>query len=207
MLLLSRRPRGRLWVMSMILTSKYSLISPCYQSCWAALSNVSACSVLIFPAGCTSPPHLDDGRPLSPRSRMFAKHVFEDFSFSSSSFILFCIMMLFLPMSYFNLAGDLPLCIFGNTYLWSWGWTWRKMMDNLVIFSPGRPIRKIHGNHWRKTTLTWWQGNDQNTSHDYLFYCDCFHEKAAYNKKEVFLDALASLDFKLSVSGPGMFFS
>ena len=43
--------------------------------------------------------YLEDGRPLSPRSRMFAKHVLEDFSFSSNSFILFCIMMLFLVMS------------------------------------------------------------------------------------------------------------
>ena len=182
MLLLSRRPRGRLWVMSVILTSivLLALFINHTEQHWA-LSNVSACSVLIFPAGCTIPPHLDEGRPLSPRSRMFAKHVFEDFSFSSSSFILFCIMMLFLPMSYFNLGGDLPLCIFGNTYLLSWGWTWRKMMDNLVIFSPGRPIRKIHGNHWRKTTLTWWQCNDQNISHDYLFYCDCLHDQVAYN--------------------------
>ena len=75
------------------------------------------------------------------------------------------------------------MCIWQYIFieLGTWGWTWRKMMDNLVIFSPGRPIRKIHGNHWRKTTLTWWQCNDQNTSHDCLFYCDCLHDQVAYN--------------------------
>ena len=54
--------------------------------------------------------YLDEGRPLSPRSRIFARHDFEDFSFSSNSFILFCIMMLFLVMiidiAYFSFHRD-----------------------------------------------------------------------------------------------------
>ena len=49
------------------------------------------------------------------------------------------------------------------------------ILENLVIFSPGRPIRKIQGSHCKKTTLTWWGGNINNVG---LFVCSLIHSFA-----------------------------
>ncbi len=61
----------------------------------------------------------DEGLKSSSMSRTLASSDFEDLSLRSNSFILFCIMIVF-----------------------------------LVIFSPGRAMRRNQGIHWRKTVRT-----------------------------------------------------
>lgn len=63
--------------------------------------------------------NVEEGLKSSSISSTLASRLLEDLSFRSSSFILFCIMIVF-----------------------------------LVIFSPGRPIRRAHGIHCRKIHLT-----------------------------------------------------
>lgn len=63
--------------------------------------------------------NVEEGLKSSSISSTLANRLLEDLSFRSSSFILFCIMMVF-----------------------------------RVIFSPGLPILRAQGIHWRKTHLT-----------------------------------------------------